>query len=281
MKIGAWGFNDIVAMAFDKARIAFTAVWLFVVLIISVLANVLVNVLLNTGVSGIWIKVVDVANITVTVLLALYIALGVTASLKAKTKVKSFAALVKPLYIKQLFVVVLGLIVAAVGVLLAIAVGQISRIPVAGPLLMAILTIPFVLALAYLVIYVGVALKLVAAAVVENSKKSAKDIVVELLGITKNSFTKILFNGFLLLLPILTIVLAVVVILGLAYVGYVLFGWALTSCYPILALCMQGEINAIYFLETLSGLAILSYALSYVLNVAFTGLYSIYLDAAE
>lgn len=283
MKIGAWSFNDIVAMGFDKARIKFTAIWLFVILLLSLASNMLVNTLLNTGIggNGLGIKVVDIVTIVVTALLGLYVSLGITASLKVKTKVKSFAALVKPLYLKQLWVIILALLTIVVGLAIAYGVGQISRIPTAGPILMALLAIPFVLCFAYLAVFAVITVKLSTAAVVENAKASVKDIIVELLGITKNNFAKITFNVFLLIIPILITLLSIVVILGLGYIGYILFGWALTSCYSILSLCMQGEFNTIYILETLSGLAIVSFAASYIINVGLAGLYSIYLDAAK
>jgi hypothetical protein len=283
MKIGAWGFNEIVAMAFEKGRIKFTTTWLFVILAVSVLANILVNTLLNSGIQGFGITIVDTLNLATAVLLILYISLGITASLKTttKTKAKSFAALVKPLYLKQLLVMLLGIAVVVAGVILTIAAGQLSRIPFAGPVLMALLTVPFVIALAYLVVFATLSMKLSAAAVVENSKASVKDIVRELLVMTKNNFAKVVFNSFLMLLPIITVVLAATLILGVAYVFYIMFGWVMTSCYSVLALSMQGQLNLIFVLQTLSGLALLSYALSYVLNLSLTGFYSIYLDARK
>lgn len=279
MKIGAWSFNDIIAMSFTKARVMFTATWLFVLLTISVLANLLVNLLLNAGVSGLGITLIDTLHISSAVLIILYISLGVTASLKIKTKLKSFAALAKPLFIKQLLVVLVGLVAIALGVILAFIFGQLGRIPTAGPILMSILAIPFVIGFAYIIIFAGLTLKLSAAAVVENSKASLQALITELLFITKHNFAKMLFNGFLLLWPLLTIALATVIIFGLAYVGYVLFGWVVTGNYAVLMFCMQGELNAVYVLQTLSGLALISFAGSYFVNVVLTGLYSIYLDA--
>ena len=148
MKIGAWSFNDIVALGFDKARVAFTTGWLFAVLVLSVASNLLVGSLLTANAAPIWVNVVDVVSIVITILLAVFAALGITASFKvtAKTKAKTpnFIALAKPLFVKQLVVIALMLLVAFAGVVIALVVGQIARIPVAGPFLIALLALPMV-----------------------------------------------------------------------------------------------------------------------------------------
>ena len=285
MKIGAWSFNDIVALGFDKARVAFTTGWLFAILVLSVASNLLVGTLLTANAAPIWITIVDVVSIVITILLALFSALAITASFKAtaksKAKTQSFIALAKPLFIKQLIVIVLMVLIAIAGVLVALAIGQIARIPVAGPVLIALLALPLVAGIAYILVFAAIATKLSAAAIVETNKATATEIIAKLLGLVRTQFAALTFNTILLLLPVLTIAVAGILILGLSYAGYILCGWALTGSYMTLALSMQGGANAIYILQTLAGLGVFAYLLSYILNVTLAGFYSIYLDAAK
>ena len=127
----------------------------------------------------------------------------------------------------------------------------------------------------------GIATKLSAAAIVENSKATATEIVTKLLGLVRSQFAALTFNTVLMLLPVLTIAVGGILVLGLGYAGYILCGWALTGSYMTLALSMQGGMNAIYILQTLAGLGVFAYLVSYIVNVTLAGFYSIYLDAAK
>jgi hypothetical protein len=282
MKIGKLNFDELVKLSFDMVKIKFAAKGVFIALFISVVFSYVINLTLKSYSLNV-ISAVDSIGSFISAVVMIATSLGVVLLLKsdlAKTKKKlDLAKEIKALLLKTIGLIILFLLSVTLFLLIAAALGMLGKINGAGPYLMALFSVPAVIAFSILIVYVFVTSKLLVIAVAENPKKKLFALLKDTITLTQLNAKKIMFNAVLSLLPIFTLVLAYSIAVMTAYLLYAVFFWNLPGVANIIGLSLSGGVNLISFIVSVSGIAIVSFVLGHLLVMSNAVLYSIYLDA--
>ncbi len=282
MKIGKWGFDEIIKSSFDKSKLDFAFKKLVLALGISVLFSYAANFMLNSGIScGFWAKTLDLLGSVLSVLIMLAASLGIAFQIKntlTKSKKKLDVCLeIKNIFWKMLGTVILFILAVILAGAIFLAFSFLGKIPYAGPYLLALLSIPAVIVLSFYALNFFITGKLMFITLVENPKMSCYEIVkATVLQVNKN-FKTTAFNYLLGLFPMSFIMLAALLVLGSGYFLYS-FIWGLSGFFGLFQLSIEAGNNLLSLLLAAGFVFFFAYVLAHLLVMNMVILYSIYLD---
>lgn len=284
MNIGKLSFDQIIKLSFDKDKTKFaffgTLLAFFVSGIFTLLIKIIEPFLINTT----FLAGLDIVGSFLTALILLIVVLGLNLQLKAelaKAKKKVSLKDILSFIWKMLGSIILYAFFLLVIVAIFFAVSYLSRIPFAGPYLMALLCIPFVALAGYTVLLLIITGKLLLPSIAENQKFNSWEIIKDTFALTKNNWKKVAFNFVLAMLPIFTLALALLIVIGGGYLLYLAFSWALPGLAMLLKISLNIPTSLIGLILTAGTLVIGAYAASLLIVLGTTLIYSIYLDAKK
>jgi len=284
MNIGKWSFDQILKISLEKTKVTYAFKGTLLAMAISWLITLAIKTMENFAVDLRVLGALDIVGSMLAGLVFLFTVIGLNLQLKndqGKTKKKlplkevlSFGwKTIGSILIYLFFAIVFG-----IAFFLATLLAKISFI---GPYLMALLGIPLVIAAACFVLYLFITGKLILPSIAENQKKNSWEIVKDVVTLTKENWKKVVFNFVLALLPIFTLISALMLVIGGAYLVYLGCCWVMPGLAVVLKFSLNMPASVIGILLALSGLFIAAYALAHILVMSTTLLYSIYLDAKK
>lgn len=284
MNIGKFNFDQIIKLSFDNLKARFAFKGLVLAFFISWLASFSIKILEQYLISNLWLVGIDIVSTVFTVLIALYIILGLNLQIKTdlgKTKKKITNKEIFPVFGKLLGSLVIYVLATVIFFALLVVLGLAGKLPVAGPYLAALLGIPYTILAGFTLVFLLISGKLIVPAIAENPKRSAWQTIKEIFTIAKNNWLKITFNFILALLPTLSLIFTLLLVIGGGYLVYIALGWVMPSLVMLLKISMNIPTSLINIILTLSGLIIFAYAIARVIVLNTVILYSIYLDAKK
>lgn len=283
MKIGKYTASDIYKIAlFDTAKIKFIAVWFMASLMISVFVGYLLSFLSFSKETA---DLIDVGGSLLAALVGLIPVIGVVVligqDLKKTKKQKKFKLLlaIKNLYLKAIGVILVYLLTLLPIPLVLVLLGFLSRIPQVGYILVALAAVPAVTVLVFYLVYLLVGGKLLIISLIDAPKQSVRQVVKDIIGLIKTKCVRITLNFFFSLLIILPVLLALVLLFGVAYILYLMLSWQLPGNEYVLRLSLVSGQNLISFIIAVSTSFLLAIMGAYLVSLTQTIYYSIYLDA--
>ncbi len=282
MNIGKFSFDSIVKMSMDTKKVLFAFKGLLLAMALSLLTSYCTNSGVCVGVGN--CSLFPVLSGVVTTFILIMVMLGLCFLVKAdlgKGKKLDLSKELKNSSWKILGGVLVYLITAIMFLLGFAVVGFCGKIPVVGPYLMALLSIPMVALLAFYIMFLAISGRFIFVILAEDPKTKIFELIKTTIQVTKSNLKKILFNSVLAILPLFTLVLGLGLILAAAYMLYVVFCWYMPGLTAVLRFSMQPPNNIISFLISLGVTVIGSYAFAQVLVMKVVLLYSIYLDAEK
>lgn len=284
MNIGKLSFDQIIKMSFDKAKIKFAFLGTLLAFLTSGVFTLAIKFLDPLMVDGRILAALDFIGSFAASLIILFMVLGLNLQIKAELGKAKKQPTLKDAFgfgwraIGSILIFILLLIVFLAAIFVVSLLGKISFV---GPYLMALLCLPMVIAGSFLVLLLAISGKLILPSIIENQKLNSWAIIKDVLDITKNSWKKIAFNFVLALLPLFTLLMALMIVIGGASIIYLASCWVLPGLAVLFKISMNMPTSLISIILSTSMLVIASFAMGLLIVMGTVLLYSIYLDAKK